>query len=57
MADDPSIKEQPAEEQEGPNIVPAEEPRAMKRPIAADYFDQEDELTPTRTEELSTKKQ
>jgi hypothetical protein len=57
MADDPPIKEQPAEEQERPNNVSAEESRAMKRPIAADYFDQEDELTPTRTEEPSTKKQ
>jgi hypothetical protein len=57
MVDDSPIEEQPAEEQEGPNIVPTEEPRAMKRPIAADYFDQENKLTPTETEEPLTKKQ
>jgi hypothetical protein len=57
MADDPPIEEQPTEEQEGSNIAPAAEPRAMKRPIAAEYFDQEDELTTTDSSNPSTKKQ
>jgi hypothetical protein len=57
IAYNPPIEEQPVEEQERPHNVPTEESRTMKRPIAADYFDQEDELTPTRTEEPLTKKQ
>jgi hypothetical protein len=55
--DNPPIEEQPAEGQERSNIVPTEEPQVMKRPIAADYFDQEDGSTLTRTNEPSTKKQ
>jgi hypothetical protein len=55
--DKPPIEEQPAEGQEESNIVPAEEPQGMKRPIAADYFNQEDKPTLTRTDEPSTKKQ
>jgi hypothetical protein len=57
MADDPLIKGQPAEEQRTSDIVPTEEPRVTKRPMAADYFNQEDESMPTSTDEPSTKKQ
>jgi hypothetical protein len=57
MADDPPIEEQPAKKQEGPNNVPTEESRAAKRPLAADYFDQDDEFAPTKIEEPLVKKQ
>jgi hypothetical protein len=56
MADDPPIKEQP-EEQEGLNNVPTEESRAMKRPLAADYFDQENVSTTDDSGNPSTKRQ
>jgi hypothetical protein len=56
MACDPPIEEQPIERQEGPNIIPTEEPRNTKRPMAADYFDQENRTTPAGIDEPSTKK-
>jgi hypothetical protein len=57
MTGDLPIEEQPAKKQEEPNVIPREEPRAAKRPIAADYFDHKDELTTISSDEPSTKKQ
>jgi hypothetical protein len=57
MTDDLPIEEQPARRQEEPNVVPREELQVAKRPIAADYFNQEDKLTTVDSNETPTKKQ
>jgi hypothetical protein len=61
MMDHPLVEEQVTEEQEKHNTVPREESQAMsavKRPIAADYFDhQGSESTTTNSDEPLSKKQ
>ena len=57
MMDHPPVKEQVIEEQERHGVTPREESRPMKRPIAADYFNQKEEPVTTDSDEPSTKKQ
>jgi hypothetical protein len=52
------VEEQMVKEQEKHNTAPKEEPRPMKRPVAADYFDHpEGEPTTTNSDEPLSKKQ
>src|SRR3984893_16441078 len=58
MTEHPPVEKQVAEEQEKHNTAPRDEPRPMKRPVAADYFDHpESELTTTNPDEPLSKKQ